>query len=120
MKLSQNPDKRKRRKHLLPPPAVFFPLWLYCLGATPHTPHVLLHLRTRNHNLVSAPHTFQAEVRADPQYLPLRGTAGVLFFHFQNVSDLNVHISLHNCAHDMASPLFILHTQNHHASNIHL
>ena len=47
-----------------------------------HAPHVLLRLYPRNHNLMPTARAFQAEVRTNPQHLPLRGATGVLLFHF--------------------------------------
>ena len=46
------------------------------------------------HDLTPTAEAAELEIRADAQHLPAFLAAGVLFFHRQNVTDLNVHRSL--------------------------
>ena len=57
-------------------------------------PDHFLELRARAHDLAPAAKAAQLEIRADAQHLPAFLAAGVLFFHRQNVADLNIHRSL--------------------------
>lgn len=46
------------------------------------TPHILLRLHPRDHDLMPAARAFEAKIRTNPQHLPFGRAAGVLLFHF--------------------------------------
>lgn len=40
---------------------------------------------------MTATHTAQAKIHADPQYLEPFFTAGVIFFHLDHITDTDIH-----------------------------
>ena len=56
--------------------------------------HVFFYSAARHHNLMITAKAFYLEIRADPQSLPGKGPAWMLFFHRQNITDPNIHYPL--------------------------
>ena len=52
-------------------------------------------LRARCHEFMAAACTAQSEIRPCPEAEKALRPAGVLFFHFQNIADPNIHFYLH-------------------------
>lgn len=52
---------------------------------------VFLGLAARQHQLVPAAETFQAEIRARAQHAPRPRPAGMRLFHCQNIVQSNIH-----------------------------
>ncbi len=50
----------------------------------------LFRLSARQHHLMAAALATQAKIHANPQNKPLPAATGMLFFHFQQISNLNI------------------------------
>ena len=73
-----------------------------------NTFYVLLKLASRAHNLMAAAQAAELEISAYTQHLPALFAAGVLFFHCQNIADLNVHYFLISSQYFFAACSFLL------------
>ena len=56
---------------------------------------VLFKLAPRAHDLMAAAEAPELEIRAYAQHLPALFAAGVLLFHGDYITDLNIHLNLH-------------------------
>lgn len=54
---------------------------------------IFLNFTTGGQKFVTAPGTPQAEIHTDTQHLKGFSTARMIFFHFQRITDLNIHKS---------------------------
>lgn len=81
------------------------------------TSGIFLHQLSRDHDLMAAAHTFEAEVRSYPQDLPLLTAAGMLFLQLYNIAHFVLHrVHLHKisdgCRFCFFSAVQILHCRS--------
>ena len=59
-----------------------------------HLANIFFCFKPGYHDLMTASHTFESKIRTGSQNQPALFSAGMLFLHYQNVVELNIHIYL--------------------------